>query len=59
MYNKILTEIKPPETSTKIVYAISFYPEFCLLLRERRSNSLSHMQDVVVEVEPNILVAIN
>jgi hypothetical protein len=55
MYNKIPAEIKPTEASAKITYASSFDPDFCLLLRERRSTSLSHMQDATLEVESNIL----
>jgi hypothetical protein len=50
MYNNIPTEINPSETSAKITYAISFDPEFCLLLRERRDTSLAHMQDAALEV---------
>jgi hypothetical protein len=57
MYNKIPTEINPTETSAKITYASAFDPEFCLLLRERRSTSLAHMQDAALEVESNILAA--
>jgi hypothetical protein len=57
MYNKIPTEIKPTETSTKITYSSAFDLDFFLLLRERRSNSLSHMKDASLEVESNILVA--
>jgi hypothetical protein len=57
MYNKIPTEIKPTETSAKITYASAFDPEFFLLLRERRSTSLAHMQDATLEVESNILAA--
>jgi hypothetical protein len=30
MYNKIPSEIKPTETSTKITYASAFDPDFCL-----------------------------
>ena len=55
MYNKIPTEIKSTETSTKITYVSAFDPEFCLLLRERRATSLAHMQDASLEVESNIL----
>jgi hypothetical protein len=57
MYNKILDEIKPIETSTKITYASAFNPEFCLVLRERRSPSLVHMQDVSLEVVSNIVAS--
>jgi hypothetical protein len=55
MYNKIPAEIKPTETSAKITYASAFDPEFCLLLRERRSASLAHIQDAALEVESNIV----
>jgi hypothetical protein len=57
MYNKILDEIKPTETSDKITYVIYFDPKFCLLLRERRSASLAHMKDAVLEVEYNIVAS--
>jgi hypothetical protein len=55
LYNNIPTEIKPTKTSTKITYASSFDPEFCLMLRERRATSLDHMQDASLEAESNIL----
>jgi hypothetical protein len=55
MYNKISGEIKPTKTSAKITYASAFDPEFFLLLRERRSTSLVHMQDATLEVESNIV----
>jgi hypothetical protein len=51
MYNKIPTESKPTETSSKITYANAFDPKFCLFLRERRYTSLAHMQDATLEVE--------
>jgi hypothetical protein len=57
MYNKILDEIKPSETSAKITFAKSFNDEFYLLLREIRSDTLSLMQEVVIEIESNILAA--
>ena len=56
MYNKIPSEIKPTEASAIITYASAFNPDFCLLLRERRATSLSHMQDASLEVESNVLV---
>jgi hypothetical protein len=56
MYNKIPVEINPTESSAKITYASAFDPDFCLLLRERRATSLSHMQDASLEVESNVLV---
>ena len=57
MYSKIPTEIKPTGTSAMITYANAFDSEFCLLLRERRSASLSLMQDAALEVESNILAS--
>jgi hypothetical protein len=55
IYNKIPVEIKPTRASTKITYASAFDLDFCLLLKERRATSLSHMQDVALEVESNVL----
>jgi hypothetical protein len=55
MYNKIPTEIKPIENFAKITYGGAFDPKFCLMLRERRSTSLAHTQDVALEVESKIL----
>ena len=43
MYIKIPTKIKPTGTSAMITYANAFDPDFYLLLRERRSPSLSLM----------------
>ena len=40
MYKKIPNDIKPTETMEKITYASALDPDFCLLLRERRSSSL-------------------
>ena len=57
MYNKIPTEIKPTDTSTRITYANAFDFDFYLLLRERRSSSLSLMQDAALEVESNIVAS--
>jgi hypothetical protein len=57
MYTKIPDEIKPTETSAKITFANAFDVEFSLLLRERRSSTLSLMQEETIEVESNILAA--
>jgi hypothetical protein len=54
MYNKIPTEVKPTETSTKITYASALDHDLCLLLRERIATSLAHMQYAALEVESNI-----
>jgi hypothetical protein len=56
MYSKVPDEIKPSETSTKITFSNDFDVEFSLLLKERRSNTLSLMQEEIMEVESNILV---
>ena len=57
MYSKIPTEIKPTDTSNRITYANAFDSDFYLLLRERRSSSLSLMQDAALEVESNIVAS--
>ena len=57
MFSKIPTKINPTDTSTKITYANAFDSEFCLILRERRSASLSLMQDAALEVESNIVAS--
>jgi hypothetical protein len=51
MYKKNPDEIKPTETMAKITYASDFDSKVCLLLRERMSPSLVHMQDASLEVE--------
>ena len=56
MYNKIPTEIKPTDTLARI-YANAFDSDFYLLLRERRSASLSLMKDAALEVESNIVAS--
>ena len=57
MFIKIPAEINPTDTSTKITYANAFDSKLCLLLRERRSASLSLMQDAALEVESNIIAS--
>jgi hypothetical protein len=57
MYGKIPAEIKPSDASAKITYSDAFDSDFYLLLRERRSPTLSLMQDVSLEVESNILAS--
>ena len=57
MYSKIPTEIKPTDTSSMITYANAFDSDFYLILKERRSASLSLMQDVALEVESNIVAS--
>jgi hypothetical protein len=55
MYGKIPEEIKPSETSVKITFSNAFDAKSSLLLRERRTTTLSLMQDAAIEVESNIL----
>jgi hypothetical protein len=57
MYNKIPAEIKPSEASAKISYAITFGPDFYLLLRERRDTSLAQIKYAAIEVESKVLAA--
>ena len=57
MYSKIPIEIKPTDTSARITYANAFNYDFFLLLRERRSASLSLMQDANLEVESHIVAS--
>ena len=57
MFGKIPAKIKPTDTSSKITYANAFDSKFYLLLRERRSNSLSLMQDATLELESNIVAS--
>jgi hypothetical protein len=57
MFGKIPAEIKPTDASTKITYSFVFDPGFCLILRERRSSTLTLMQDVSIEVESNIMAS--
>ena len=52
MYSKI-----PTDTSARITYVNSFNSNLCLLLKERRSASLSLMQDAAIEVESNIVAS--
>jgi hypothetical protein len=57
MFGKIPAKIKPTNASTKITYSSSFDIEFCLILRERRSATLTLMQDATLEVESNIMAS--
>jgi hypothetical protein len=54
MFCKIPAEIKPSDASAKITFSVAFDPDFCLILRERRSATLALMQYAALEVESNI-----
>lgn len=56
MYSKILAKVKRNPTFAKPTYSNAFDSDFCLLLRERRCDSLAEMQDATLEVESNIMV---
>jgi hypothetical protein len=55
MYKRIPAEINPIETSTNITYVVYFDLDFCILLRERISSSLAHIQDATFDIESNIV----
>jgi hypothetical protein len=57
MFGKIPAEIKPSDASAKITFFVAFDPDFCLILRERRSTTLALMQDAALEVESNIMAS--
>ena len=57
MFSKILVQIKPTDTSSKITCANAFDSEFYLILRKRRSASSSLMQDVALEFDSNIVAS--
>jgi hypothetical protein len=55
LYNKIPVEVKPSQPAAKVTFAGAFEPDFTLLLRERRGDTLTQMQDDVVEIECNMM----
>ena len=57
MYSKIPSEIKTTDTSARINYVNAFDFDFCLLLRERRSTSLSLISYASLEIESNIVAS--
>jgi hypothetical protein len=57
LYNKIPTEVKPSQPSTKVTFTGAFDPDFTLLLRERRSVDLTRMQDDSLEIESNMMAS--
>jgi hypothetical protein len=44
LYHKISAEVKPSQPATKVTFVGDFEPDFALLLRERRSSTLTGMQ---------------
>jgi hypothetical protein len=55
IYHTIPTEVKPSQLTTKVTLPGAFEPEFALLLRERRSPTLTGMQEDVIEIESNMM----
>ena len=53
-YDSIHANIKPPPGVSKLHYVNAFSSEFTLLLRERRSISLTYMMDDAIDVEVNL-----
>jgi hypothetical protein len=49
LYQKIPAKVKTSQRATKVPFARAFDFDFSLLLRERRSTTLSRMQDDVIE----------
>ena len=54
MYHNMPLEIKPTEISTMVYYVMAQHSELVLLLRERKSTSLSHLFMDAKEVEENL-----
>jgi hypothetical protein len=55
LYNKIPVEVKPSQPVAKVTFAGAFEPDFTLLLRERRGDTLTRMQDDAVEIKSNMM----
>jgi hypothetical protein len=54
VYHSMPVEIRPTEIVSMVYYVMAQHPELVLLLRERKSSSLRHLFEDVVEVEENI-----
>ena len=48
VYNVIPEQVKPPPGATQLHYTYAFDSDFALLLRERRSCTLTDMMDDVI-----------
>jgi hypothetical protein len=57
LYHKIPIDVKPSQPAAKVTFVGSFDPDFSLLLRERRSTTLTDMQDDAVEIESNMIAS--
>jgi hypothetical protein len=54
VYNSIPDQVKPPPGAAQLHYADAFESDFALLLRERRSTTLTDMMNDAIEVEVNL-----
>jgi hypothetical protein len=57
LYNKIPVEVKPSQPAAKVTFAGAFKPDFTLLLRERRGDTLTRMKDTSIEIEYNMMAS--
>jgi hypothetical protein len=57
LYNKIPIEVNPSQPAAKVTFAGAFEPNFALLLRERRGDTLTRMQDDSIEIESNMMAS--
>jgi hypothetical protein len=57
LYNKIPAKVKPSQPVAKVTFVGAFEPDFALLLRERRGDTLNRMQDDIVEMDSGKLQA--
>jgi hypothetical protein len=55
LYNKISIKVKSSQPAAKVTFAGAFEPDFALLLRERRGDELTRMQDDVMEIKSNMM----
>jgi hypothetical protein len=55
VYNSIPIEFQPPPGVVQLQYADSFYSDFILLLRERRSTNLYVMMSDAIKVKVNMM----
>ena len=56
-YDSIPADVNPPLGVSMLHYVDAFSIEFTLLLRERRSISLTNMMDDAIEVEVNLSIS--
>jgi hypothetical protein len=55
MYNSIPSDLKPPPGASQLQYVDAFDSDFALLLRKRRSTTLTDMMNDETKVEVNLM----